>query len=73
MNTANKEKETINLPRASVGRLLDAMRFFEMAQNEIEDFLISRNKIIAAKIKKARAEHLNGELKDFQNLLRRYV
>lgn len=66
-------KETINLPKASVERLLDAMRFFETAQDEIEDYLISRNKLTLAKIKKARAEHLSGTRKDFQNLLKRYV
>ncbi|MBI5078111.1 MAG: hypothetical protein HZB11_01930 [Candidatus Yonathbacteria bacterium] len=71
MNTATKQ--TINLPKASVGRLLDAMRFFELAQDEIEDFLVSNNKTIIAKIKKAHGEHLKGESKDFQNLLKKYV
>ena len=67
MNIANKEKETINLPKASVGRLWDAMRFFETAQDEIEDFLISRNKTVITKIKKSREEHLSGKAKDFRS------
>lgn len=66
-------KQTINLPKASVERLFDAMRFYELAQNEIEDFLISGNKTMMAKIKKARAEHLSGGTKDFQNLLKKYA
>lgn len=71
MNTS--AKQTINLPKASVKRLFDAMRFYELAQNEIEDFLISSNKTMMAKIKKARTEHLRGGTKDFQGLLKKYA
>lgn len=73
MDTINKEKNTINLPKDSVKHLLNGMRSFEIAQEEIEDFLISRNKTIINKLKKARGEHLNGETKKFQNLLNKYV
>ena len=66
-------RETINLPRQGVKRLLEAMRFFELAQNEIEDFLITRNESIMDKIKKARKEHLGGKIKDFQELVKKYV
>ena len=66
-------KETINLPRQGVRRLLEAMRFFELAQNEIEDFLLFRNESIMGKIKKARKEHLEGKVKDFQGLIKKYV
>lgn len=71
MKTASKE--TINLPRKSVGQLFEAINIFESAQNEIEDFLIVRNKFIISKIRKARKEHLNGKLKDFGALAKKYV
>ncbi|PJA41716.1 hypothetical protein CO177_00845 [Candidatus Wolfebacteria bacterium CG_4_9_14_3_um_filter_37_9] len=66
-------KKTINLPRKSVENLFEAMSIFESAQGEIEDFLISRNKFIMNKIKKARKEHLKGGLKDFNALAKKYV
>lgn len=66
-------KETINLPRKSVKQLFEAMSIFESAQDEIEDFLISRNKFVMDKIKKARKEHLKNELKDFSALAKKYV
>lgn len=66
-------KETINLPKTSVERLMEAMRLFETSQNEIEDFLIVRDKTILSKIQKARKEHLKDEVKDFQALAKNYV
>ena len=66
-------KETINLPRKTVEQLLGAISIFGSIQDEIEDFLIVRNKSLVAKIRKARKEHLRGEVKDFQKLARRYV
>ncbi len=66
-------KETINLPKTSIDRLMEAMRLFETSQNEIEDFLIVRNKNILSKIQKARKEHLKDEAKDFQGLVKKYV
>lgn len=61
-------RETVNLPVKGIERFLEAMRIFESAQNEIEDFLISRNKNILSKIKKADKERAEGKVKDFQNL-----
>lgn len=66
-------KDTVNLPRKSVRQLFEAMSIFELAQDEIEDFLIVRNKLIINKIKKARKEHLNGKLKDFSILAKKYA
>lgn len=66
-------RETINLPRKSVKQLFEAMNIFESAQDEIEDFLIIRNKFIMGKVKKARKEHLSGGLKDFGELAKKYV
>lgn len=66
-------KETISLPKTSIERLMEAMRLFETSQDEIEDFLIVRNKTILSKIQKARKEHLKSEVKDFQMLAKNYV
>ncbi|MBI5306711.1 hypothetical protein HZB04_03985 [Candidatus Wolfebacteria bacterium] len=66
-------KKTINLPQKSVENLFKAMSIFESAQNEIEDFLISSNKFIMNKVKKAHKEHSRGELKDFSALVKKYV
>lgn len=66
-------KNTINLPKISVERLLEAMRIFESAQDEIENFLILHNKNITNRVKKARREHLDGKVKDFRDLIKRYV
>lgn len=68
-----KIKDTINLPKTSIERLLEAMRFFELAQDEIEDFLLFQNKTILTKIKKAHKEHKQGKTKDFQELIKRHV
>ena len=53
-------KETISLPKTSIERLMEAMRLFETSQDEIEDFLIIRNKTVLSKIQKARKEHLKN-------------
>lgn len=66
-------KETINLPKTSINRLMEAMRLFETSQDEIEDFLIVRNKNILSKIQKANNQHLKNEVKDFQELVKNYV
>lgn len=66
-------KETISLPKTSIERLMEAMSLFETSQDEIEDFLIVRNKTILSKIQKARKEHLKNEVKDFQMLAKNYV
>jgi len=66
-------KETVNLPLKSVRRLFDAISVFESAQNEIEDFLIVRNKRIMNSVRKSRDEHLKGKVKDFRNLIKKYV
>lgn len=71
MKTINKE--TISLPKSSIERLMEAMHLFETSQDEIEDFLIVRNKTILSKIQKARKEHLKNEVKDFQMLAKNYV
>ena len=73
MKTIIKDKETINLPRKSVEQFFEAISIFESAQNEIEDFLIVRNKTLMNKVKKARKEHLTNKVKDFQELAKAYV
>ena len=66
-------KETVNLPLKSVRRLFDAISVFESAQDEIEDFLIIRNKRIMNGVRKAREEHLKSKAKSFRNLIKKYV
>lgn len=66
-------QNTIGLPKKEVINLFEAMNIFESAKEEIENFLISRNKEIMVKIKKARKEHLAGKVKDFERLTEKYV
>lgn len=71
--TNYKIKETIKLPKQGIHNLFEAISIFESAQDEIEDFLIIRNKSIMNKIEKARKNHLGGKVKDFQELVKKYV
>lgn len=67
------ELNTINIPKKSIESLMEALRLFEITQNEIEDFLILNNKNLIKKIKNARKEHKKGLVKNFDTLVKQYV
>ena len=68
-----KIRETINLPKVSIERILEAMRLFESAQDDIEDFLIFKNKEILKKVKNADKERKKSMIKNFHSLAGKYV
>lgn len=63
--------DTLQLPSRLVKRLAEVCAEFEELNDELEDFLISRNPRLLRKLRKVRREDLAGKTKPYDDLARR--
>ena len=68
-----KSVKTINLPEKSIKDLYLAMKLFETAQDNIEDYLLMEDKKNVSELRKARNEHLNAKFFSWKDLKNKYV
>lgn len=59
---------TVTLPKKVFEDLVRATEYFEQAQNELEDYLLSKNQGFISKAREARKNHKNGLLGDWARL-----
>jgi len=64
MSKNNKQK-TISVPEEVLGDMVKVYKKIEEFSDKFEDFAISNNQDILKELKKAREEHLNGDLEEF--------
>ena len=60
--------KTIPVPQKLFGTMLEAYQKWEKFSDEFEDYLLASDKKFIEKMRKARKEHLNGEIRDLQIL-----
>ncbi len=52
---------TISIPTSLLLKMSEAAQAFEVFQDELEDYLLSQDNGFVARMRQARARHLNGE------------
>ncbi len=57
--------DTVEVPISLLQRMAKAREAFESLDEELEDFLVSQDKDLIERLKKARESHLSGELRPF--------
>lgn len=60
----NKNQKTVSVPKDIFGGMIKACKKFEKFSDKLEDFIISNDKEIIDKLKKARREHEKGKIKE---------
>lgn len=63
---------TVTLPKKVFDDLVRATEYFERAQDEFENYMLSQNKNFIARIRKARYEHKKGQFLDWDKVRTRY-
>lgn len=63
-----QQLETIAVPQKLFSSMIKAQRKWEEFSNELEDFLLASDERFIRKMEKAREEHLEGKVRDFQEL-----
>lgn len=63
--------ETLQIPSRLVQKWVEVSAELGELQDELEDFLISRNPQLIRKLRKARREHLAGKVRPYDDLARR--
>ncbi|KKS16487.1 MAG: hypothetical protein UU71_C0001G0025 [Parcubacteria group bacterium GW2011_GWB1_41_6] len=64
----SRQLKTIPVPQKLFGTMLEAYQKWEKFSDEFEDYLLASDKKFIEKMRKARKEHLNGEIRDLQIL-----
>ncbi|MEK7162498.1 MAG: hypothetical protein AAB730_01400 [Patescibacteria group bacterium] len=59
---------TITLPKKIFEDVVRASAYFEEAQSELEDYLLSRNKAFISRMRKLRQEHQRGKFANWKKL-----
>ena len=65
-----EQTEKISIPVSVFNSMVKAQKSWEDFIDEFEDFLYSRDKSFLERMRKARQEHLSGELSSFSELKR---
>lgn len=60
--------ETIQVPVALLERLAQAGEAFRALEDELEDFLMSQNEVLMARLQGSREEHSAGKLRSFSDI-----
>lgn len=63
----------VTLPKKVFDNLITASEYFELAQDEMEDYLLTKNKSFLANARKARKEHKQSKFGDWNKLKAKYV
>ena len=64
----NKQLKTITVPRRLLNSMIEVQKKWAEFNDELENFLLSKDKRFIKKIEKARKEHLKGGVRDLQEL-----
>ncbi|KKS34516.1 MAG: hypothetical protein UV22_C0014G0009 [Parcubacteria group bacterium GW2011_GWA2_42_35] len=64
----SRQLKTIPVPQKLFETMLEAYQKWEKFSDEFEDYLLASDKKFIEKMRKARKEHLNGEIRDLQIL-----
>lgn len=70
---SNGKQTSVTLPRNLLEELLVRSESLFDIHDKLEDFFMSRDKALITKLRKARKQHINGELIDFADLKKKYV
>ncbi len=62
---------TVTLPVSLVEKMLTASESFTQFSDELEDFLLARDPKFIAKMRAARADHLSGKTRPFEEIERK--
>ncbi|GAB4545429.1 MAG: hypothetical protein Fur0020_14500 [Thermodesulfovibrionia bacterium] len=60
--------KTINVPISLLEKISEAARVFEDIEDEIEDFLLSKDPRFLAKMRRSRKDHLSGRTRPLKSL-----
>lgn len=63
---------TIILPKKVFKDLVKATEYFEYVQDELEDYILSRNKHFITRARKGRNEHKRGRFLSWEKVRSRY-
>ena len=64
----SRQLKTIPVPQKLFETMLEAYQKWEKFSDEFDDYLLASDKKFIEKMRKARKEHLNGEIRDLQIL-----
>ncbi len=64
--------ETITVPRKALEEMLQASAYFERAQDELENYLLSKNKHFLAEMKKLQREEKQSKPGSWESLKTKY-
>lgn len=62
--------ESIEVPFALLEKVVEAGQAFQRLEDEIEDYLISKDEVLLERLKKARKDHLEGKVQPFSEIRR---
>jgi hypothetical protein len=60
--------DTVSIPTSLLLKMSEAAQAFETFQDELEDYLLSQDNGFVARMRQARAHHLNGETRSLDLL-----
>ena len=60
--------ERVSMPLSLLHKIVDAARAFEAFEDELEDYLLSQDDAFVARMRQARAHHLEGEARPLDAL-----
>jgi len=61
-------QKTIDVPISLIGKISKAAKAFEDLEDEMEDFLLSKDPAFLEKMQRARKDHLSGKTRSLKNL-----
>ena len=61
-------QKTIEMPVSLIGKISKAAKAFEEVEDEIEDFLLSKDPKFLEKMRKAKNAHLAGKIRPLKDL-----
>lgn len=64
----DKMQKTIEMPVSLVGKISKAAKAFEELDDEMEDFILSKDTEFLAKMRKAQKAHLSGKTSSLKDL-----
>ncbi|HUS69472.1 MAG TPA: hypothetical protein VM075_01680 [Anaerolineae bacterium] len=60
--------QRVSIPVSLLGKIVEAARAFEALEDELEDYLLSQDAAFMARMRQARAHHVEGEARPLDAL-----
>jgi hypothetical protein len=64
----NVAVETVSMPVSLLEKIVEAARALEAFEDELEDYLLSQDAAFVARMRQARAHHVEGEIRPLDAL-----